>query len=108
MQEIKRILKENSDINKALLMSNLILNSKSIKDEKDRELLLLLLQDRDRNFIRLNDNDEIFENIKYYLSLLRPLALDEKDLIRIGGNTDGGYVMYNDLRGGGVGSFLRG
>lgn len=96
LKELEKKLDKNTQTNYALLMSNIILHSKSIKDEAHREILLLLLQDRDRNYVRLNDNDEVFANVKRYLELLRPLALDTKELVRIGGKSDGGYVMYKD------------
>lgn len=44
-------------------------------DKKDKQILLLLLQNRDRNFIRINDNEEIYENITSYLKLFKPLVL---------------------------------
>nr|WP_276149105.1 hypothetical protein [Campylobacter jejuni] len=74
-------------------MSNIISNLDI--DKKDREILLLLLQDRDRNYIRINNNEQCYENILNYLKLIRPLELPINDLLRIGGNGDGGYVMYN-------------
>ena len=73
------------------LMSNVIIHSKI--DDKDKETLLLLLQDRDRNYIRINHNEQCFERIKEYLRLFRPLALPLEQLVRIGGKQDGGYVM---------------
>lgn len=96
LKDLGNKLDKNTQVNYALLMSNIILNSKSIKDEAHREILLLLLQDRDRNYIRINDNEEVFANIKRYLELLRPLNIDTKELVRIGGKSDGGYVIYKD------------
>lgn len=100
MQELKSMLVDlgkqlqlNTQTNYNLLMSNIIVNA-NINDE-DKQLLLLLLQARDRNYIRLNDNEQVYENIKTYLNLLRPLMLDDTLLIRIGGSNDGGYVMFN-------------
>ncbi|WP_299545913.1 hypothetical protein [uncultured Helicobacter sp.] len=83
-----------AQINYCLLMSNIIANLDINK--KDKEILLLLLQDRDRNYIRINDNAECFNNICKYLKILKPLNIPNDKLIRIGGNGDGGYVMYND------------
>ncbi|MCR2125097.1 hypothetical protein CUPS3778_08655, partial [Campylobacter upsaliensis] len=101
MQELNAKLKLNNELNYNLLMSNIIIHSKI--DEKDKQILLQCLQDRDRNYIRLNDNEQVYENIKKYLSLLRPLALPFENLVRVGGFNDGGYVMFNALNAGGGG-----
>ncbi|MBS4439954.1 hypothetical protein CVU7313_07370 [Campylobacter vulpis] len=101
MQELKMHLKKMSELNYNLLMSNIIIHSKI--DEKDKQILLWCLQDRDRNYVRLNDNEQVYENIKKYLSLLRPLALPLENLVRVGGFNDGGYVMFNALSAGGGG-----
>ena len=101
MQELKMHLKKMSELNYNLLMSNIIIHSKI--DEKDKQILLQCLQDRDRNYVRLNDNEQVYENIKKYLSLLRPLALPFENLVRVGGFNDGGYVMFNALSAGGGG-----
>ncbi|EAI5603067.1 hypothetical protein B7Q59_08390, partial [Campylobacter upsaliensis] len=81
MQELKMHLKKMSELNYNLLMSNIIIHSKI--DENDKQILLQCLQDRDRNYIRLNDNEQVYENIKEYLSLLRPLALPFENLVRV-------------------------
>ncbi|MCR2090684.1 hypothetical protein [Campylobacter upsaliensis] len=101
MQELKMHLKKMSELNYNLLMSNIIIHSKI--DEKDKQILLQCLQDRDRNYVRLNDNEQVYENIKKYLNLLRPLALPFENLVRVGGFNDGGYVMFNALSAGGGG-----
>lgn len=75
-------------------MSNIISNLK-FNNEKDKEILLLLLQDRDRNYVRINNNKQCYKNIIKYLKLLRPIELPISDLIRVSGVGDGGYVMYN-------------
>ncbi|WP_233704053.1 hypothetical protein [Helicobacter mesocricetorum] len=92
MQNIEKAIRENTQINYNLLMSNIIIHS-HIKEE-DKQILLLLLQDRDRNYVRINPNQQCFENIQKYLELLRPLKVDYEDLVRVGGKGDGGYVMY--------------
>ncbi|EAL5082344.1 TPA: hypothetical protein R4J49_000138 [Campylobacter jejuni] len=97
MEKLLEALKFNNHLSYQILMSNIISNLDI--DKKDREILLLLLQDRDRNYIRINNNEQCYENILNYLKLIRPLELPINDLLRIGGNGDGGYVMYN---GGGV------
>ncbi|ARJ56658.1 hypothetical protein [Campylobacter cuniculorum] len=95
MQDLE-IFNKNLELNNQLiynlLMSNIIINSDI--NSKDKQLLLLLLQSRDRNFIRINPNEQVFENIRNYLTLLKPLKLDTDKLIRVGGANDGGYVMY--------------
>lgn len=53
------------------------------------------MQARDRNYIRINNNEQCYQNIISYLNLIQPLELPLSDLLRIGGNGDGGYVMYN-------------
>lgn len=105
MENLEQILKEmnkqielSNQLNYQILMSNIIVNSKI--NEEDKQTLLLLLQDRDRNYIRINHNEECYQNISKYLDLLRPLELPLEQLVRIGGKKDGGYVMY-----GGGGAF---
>ena len=101
LEKLNKNLELNNQLVYNLLMSNIIINSNINSD--DKELLLLLLQDRDRNFIRINHNKQVFENIQTYLTLLRPLKLDTHKLIRVGGSNDGGYVMVqcNTSMGGG-------
>ncbi|ECL6335037.1 TPA: hypothetical protein SE751_001198 [Campylobacter jejuni] len=84
----------NNQLNYQVLMSNIISNLK-FNNEKDKEILLLLLQDRDRNYVRINNNKQCYSNIIKYLKLLRPLEIPVNDFIRVGGIGDGGYVMYN-------------
>ncbi|WP_346671295.1 FkbM family methyltransferase [Helicobacter pullorum] len=99
MENLEQLLKEmnkqielSNQLNYQILMSNIIVNSKI--NEEDKQTLLLLLQDRDRNYIRINHNEECYQNISKYLDLLRPLELPLEQLVRIGGKKDGGYVMY--------------
>lgn len=94
MEELLKELKLNNQLKYQLLMSNIIANL-DFKNQKDKEILLLLLQDRDRNFIRINNNKQCYENIKTYLNILQPLDIPQDELIRIGGNTDGGYIMFH-------------
>lgn len=94
LEELGKQVKLNNQLSYQILMSNIISNL-HFENSKDKEILLLLLQDRDRNYLRINHNEEIYNNIVKYLKLLRPLDLPLKDLIRIGGKGDGGYVMYN-------------
>lgn len=96
LEELNANIKLSNQLSYQILMSNTLSNLDM--DKKDKEILLLLLQDRDRNYIRINHNDQCYENILNYLKLIRPLELPLCDLLRVGGNTDGGYVMY---RGGG-------
>ncbi|WP_337203601.1 hypothetical protein [Campylobacter sp. W0018] len=98
LEELSKQVKLNNQLSYQILMSNIISNL-HFEDSKDKETLLLLLQDRDRNYLRINHNKEIYNNIVKYLKLLRPLDIPLKDLTRVGGKSDGGYVMYN---GGGV------
>ncbi len=105
MENLEQLLKEtnkkielNNQLNYQILMSNIIINSKI--NEEDKQTLLLLLQDRDRNYIRINHNEECYQNIVKYLNLLRPLELPLEQLIRVGGKRDGGYVMYGGGGGG--------
>lgn len=96
MQNLENLIKSlelNNQLLYNLLMSNIILNSDI--NAKDKELLLLLLQSRDRNFIRINPNEQVFKNIQNYLKLLRPIKLDLSKMLRVGGSNDGGYVMYD-------------
>lgn len=100
MEKLNAQLKLSNELNYNILMSNIIIHSKI--DENDKQILLQALQNRDRNYIRINDNEQVYENIKAYLKLLRPLALPLEKLERIGGKRDGGYVMFNVLNAGGV------
>lgn len=93
LENLAKSLELNNQLLYNLLMSNIILNSDI--NAKDKELLLLLLQDRDRNFIRINPNEQVFKNIQNYLALLRPIKLDLSKMLRVGGSNDGGYVMYD-------------
>ena len=102
MQELKNLLKLNNQLNYQILTSNII--KQTVKDKKHKEILLLLLQDRDRNFIRLNHNPQVYKRICKYLELFRPVKSDKK-LVRIGGENDGGYVLQepkNSKTGGGI------
>ena len=101
LQELNANIKFSNQLSYQILMSNIISNLDI--DKKDKEILLLLLQARDRNYIRINNNEQCYQNIINYLNLIRPLELPLCDLLRIGGNGDGGYVMYNG--GGGVLNF---
>ncbi|TBR81308.1 hypothetical protein DU473_04255 [Campylobacter novaezeelandiae] len=98
LEKLNQKLEYNNQLNYQILMSNIITNLDI--DKKDKQILLLLLQNRDRNFIRINDNEEIYENITSYLKLFKPLALPLEKLIRVGGKNDGGYVMHQ-FNGGG-------
>ncbi|EIJ4041786.1 hypothetical protein K9T45_001648 [Campylobacter jejuni] len=100
LEKLNEKLEYNNQLNYQILMSNVIANLDI--DKKDKQILLLLLQNRDRNFIRINDNEEIYENITSYLKLFKPLALPLEKLIRVGGKNDGGYVMYQFIAGGGI------
>lgn len=99
MEKLNAQLKLSNELNYNILMSNIIIHSKI--DENDKQILLQALQNRDRNYIRINDNEHVYENIKAYLKLLRPLALPLEKLERIGGKRDGGYVMPKTRGGGG-------
>ncbi|GAA7170791.1 hypothetical protein HpCK101_07360 [Helicobacter pylori] len=101
LQELNANIKFSNQLSYQILMSNIISNLDI--DKKDKEILLLLLQARDRNYIRINNNEQCYQNIINYLNLIRPLELPLCDLLRIGGNGDGGYVMYNG--GGGILNF---
>ncbi|HED6757488.1 TPA: hypothetical protein R5074_000692 [Campylobacter coli] len=92
---LNKEIKLNNQLSYQILMSNIISNL-NFNNEKDKEILLLLLQDRDRNYLRINNNKQCYKNIIKYLKLLRPLNIPLCDLIRIGGVSDGGYVMYNN------------
>ncbi|HED0406904.1 TPA: hypothetical protein R4J25_001624 [Campylobacter jejuni] len=98
LQELNVNIKVGNQLSYQILMSNIISNLDI--DKRDKEILFLLLQDRDRNYIRINNNEQCYRNIVNYLNLIRPLELPLYNLLRIGGNGDGGYVMYNE--GGGV------
>lgn len=91
MKNLEILLKENN----LLLYHNImlgIINSLDIPKD-DREILLLLLQNRDKNYLRINNNKKCYDNIKSYLDLLRPIKVDKKYLTRVGGDEDGGYIM---------------
>lgn len=92
MEDLKQKLGLANQLSYNILMSNIICNTKI--DAEDKQILLMLLQERDRNFVRLNDNKQVFENIKSYLSLVKPLYLPVSKLVRVGGENDGGYVMF--------------
>ncbi|CAM2808813.1 hypothetical protein [Helicobacter burdigaliensis] len=101
LQELNKKIELSNQLNYCNLMSNIIAESEINKG--DKQILLLLLQDRDRNYIRINHNDQVFENIAKYLKLIQPLAVPDEELVRVGGKGDGGYVMYNkNLAGGGA------
>ncbi|ENL6323373.1 FkbM family methyltransferase [Campylobacter jejuni] len=93
LQELNANVKVGNQLSYQILMSNIISNLDI--DKRDKEILFLLLQDRDRNYIRINNNEQCYRNIVNYLNLIRPLELPLYNLLRIGGNGDGGYVMYN-------------
>lgn len=88
-------IKQNNLLQNQILMSQIITNAKI--DEDDKQTLLLLLQDRDRNYLRLNHNSQVYARIQEYLEILRPLEIQRDTLVRIGGENDGGYVMYRPL-----------
>lgn len=102
LKEISDKLTYSNQLNYQVLMSNIIVNSKI--DSNDKEILLLLLQDRDRNYVRINHNKQCFDNIKEYLRVLQPIEVEKSFLKRVGGNSDGGYVMYDDKISSGGGS----
>ncbi|ENR5035204.1 hypothetical protein ACES58_001710, partial [Campylobacter jejuni] len=89
LKELNNNIKLSNQLSYQILMSNIISNLDI--DKKDKEILLLLLQARDRNYIRINNNEQCYQNIINYLNLIRPLELPLYDLLRIGGNGDGGY-----------------
>lgn len=91
LETLNKKLEFSNQLNYQILMSNIIIHSDI--DKKDKELLLLLLQDRDRNYIRINHNKECYKNIMEYLRLLRPIDIPLENLKRVGGNRDGGYVI---------------
>lgn len=88
-------VKQNNLLQNQILMSQIITNAKI--DEEDKQTLLLLLQDRDRNYLRINHNSQVYARIKEYLEILRPLEIQHDALVRIGGENDGGYVMCRSL-----------
>ncbi|MGM9107591.1 hypothetical protein ACTFFF_08925, partial [Campylobacter jejuni] len=88
LKELNANIKLSNQLSYQILMSNIISNLDI--DSKDKEILLLLLQARDRNYIRINNNEQCYQNIISYLNLIQPLELPLCDLLRIGG-----YVMYN-------------
>lgn len=89
MQEFINKLNLSNQLNYAQLMAQIIAHSSIPK--KHKEILMLLLQNRDRNFIRINRNASVRAIIDSYLALIRPICV--KNLVRIGGFNDGGYVM---------------
>lgn len=91
LEELNANIKLGNQLSYQILMSNIISNLDI--DRKDKEILLLLLQARDKNYIRINHNEQCYKNIINYLELIRPLELPLDDLLRIGGNGDGGGVM---------------
>ncbi|MCI5968562.1 hypothetical protein [Helicobacter sp.] len=98
LKELNKNIVLNNQINYQILMSNIIVNSNI--DKVDKEILLLLLQNRDSNYVRINHNAQCFENIQKYLKLIQPLAIPLDSLKRIGGNSDGGYVIMECAGGG--------
>lgn len=99
MESLEQILKEikgemirSNQLNYQILMSNIIAHTEI--DDKDKQILLLLLQDRDRNYVRINHNVECWNNIKRYLELVKPIEMPLEKLVRVGGRRDGGYVMF--------------
>lgn len=101
LEELIAQTKQNNLLQNKILMSNVIAHSKINK--KDKQILLRLLQDRDRNYIRLNDNAQVFDRIQTYLKVLQPAKIAKDSLVRIGGANDGGYVMLKtkQINGGG-------
>ncbi|TEY09079.1 hypothetical protein ELQ17_09235, partial [Campylobacter sp. US18a] len=84
LKELNANIKLNNQLSYQILMSNIISNLDI--DKKDKEILLLSLQARDRNYIRINNNEQCYQNIISYLNLIQPLELPLSDLLRIGGN----------------------
>ncbi len=82
LKELNNNIKLSNQLSYQILMSNIISNLDI--DKKDKEILLLLLQARDRNYIRINNNEQCYQNIINYLNLIRPLELPLCDLLRIG------------------------
>ncbi|MGM9012013.1 hypothetical protein ACTFDR_00450, partial [Campylobacter jejuni] len=83
LKELNANIKLSNQLSYQILMSNIISNLDI--DSKDKEILLLLLQARDRNYIRINNNEQCYQNIISYLNLIQPLELPLCDLLRIGG-----------------------
>ncbi|EPO3990914.1 hypothetical protein ACUAA0_001804, partial [Campylobacter jejuni] len=73
LKELNNNIKLSNQLSYQILMSNIISNLDI--DKKDKEILLLLLQARDRNYIRINNNEQCYQNIINYLNLIRPLEL---------------------------------
>ncbi|PJP62392.1 hypothetical protein, partial [Campylobacter jejuni] len=73
LKELNNNIKLSNQLSYQILMSNIISNLDI--DKKDKEILLLLLQARDRNYIRINNNEQCYQNIIKYLNLIRPLEL---------------------------------
>ncbi|EOD9294460.1 hypothetical protein ACVDIK_001695, partial [Campylobacter jejuni] len=80
LKELNNNIKLSNQLSYQILMSNIISNLDI--DKKDKEILLLLLQARDRNYIRINNNEQCYQNIINYLNLIRPLELPLCDLLR--------------------------
>ncbi|EDP4351549.1 hypothetical protein GZ534_001113, partial [Campylobacter jejuni] len=66
LQELNANIKFSNQLSYQILMSNIISNLDI--DKKDKEILLLLLQARDRNYIRINNNEQCYQNIINYLN----------------------------------------
>ncbi|EPQ9797383.1 hypothetical protein ACUYWN_001753, partial [Campylobacter jejuni] len=69
LKELNNNIKLSNQLSYQILMSNIISNLDI--DKKDKEILLLLLQARDRNYIRINNNEQCYQNIINYLNLIR-------------------------------------
>ncbi|ELL5519969.1 hypothetical protein Q4936_001843, partial [Campylobacter coli] len=80
LKELNANIKLSNQLSYQILMSNIISNLDI--DSKDKEILLLLLQARDRNYIRINNNEQCYQNIISYLNLIQPLELPLCDLLR--------------------------
>ncbi|EMQ2745008.1 hypothetical protein WFV03_001685, partial [Campylobacter jejuni] len=61
LKELNNNIKLSNQLSYQILMSNIISNLDI--DKKDKEILLLLLQARDRNYIRINNNEQCYQNI---------------------------------------------
>ncbi|EPV9207405.1 hypothetical protein ACWAXX_001748, partial [Campylobacter jejuni] len=64
LKELNNNIKLSNQLSYQILMSNIISNLDI--DKKDKEILLLLLQARDRNYIRINNNEQCYQNIINY------------------------------------------
>lgn len=58
LKELNANIKLSNQLSYQILMSNIISNLDI--DSKDKEILLLLLQARDRNYIRINNNEQCY------------------------------------------------